>query len=85
MSEADHFRDAWRFLTIVRIPESSQPIAADWLARSLKYFPAVGICIGIISAAAAKALAVARPARKVRTIAAVTSDGYCETPSWVRP
>jgi adenosylcobinamide-GDP ribazoletransferase len=51
MSEADHFRDAWRVLTLVRIPESSQPIAADWLARSLKYFPAVGICIGIISAA----------------------------------
>jgi adenosylcobinamide-GDP ribazoletransferase len=51
MSEADHFRDAWRFLTIVRIPDSSQPFAADWLARSLKYFPAVGICIGVVSAA----------------------------------
>ncbi|MBN9006800.1 MAG: adenosylcobinamide-GDP ribazoletransferase [Rhizobiales bacterium] len=51
MSEVDHFRDAWRFLTIVRIPDSSQPFAADWLARSLKYFPAVGICIGVVSAA----------------------------------
>jgi adenosylcobinamide-GDP ribazoletransferase len=51
MSEADYFRDAWRFLTIVRIADSSQPFAADWLARSLKYFPAVGICIGIVSAA----------------------------------
>ena len=51
MSEADHFRDAWRFLTILRIPDSPQPFAADWLARSLKYFPAVGICIGVVSAA----------------------------------
>ena len=51
MSDADYFRDAWRFLTIVRVSDSSQPFAADWLARSLKYFPAVGICIGIVSAA----------------------------------
>jgi adenosylcobinamide-GDP ribazoletransferase len=51
MGDADHFRDAWRFLTIVRVSDSSQAFAPDWLARSLKYFPAVGICIGIVSAA----------------------------------
>ncbi|MBS0532246.1 MAG: adenosylcobinamide-GDP ribazoletransferase [Proteobacteria bacterium] len=51
MGEVDHFRDAWRFLTIVRTSDSSQPFDADWLARSLKYFPAVGICIGGVSAA----------------------------------
>jgi len=51
MNEADHFRDAWRFLTIVRAPDSPQPFAADWLTRSLKYFPAVGIGIGVVSAA----------------------------------
>ena len=35
--------------------------------------------------AAANALALARPARNVFTIATVTADGYCETPSSVSP
>jgi len=55
MSDADYFRDAWRFLTIVRVSDSSQPFAADWLARSLKYFPARA---NIMSAAAPQLIVV---------------------------
>lgn len=51
MSEADHFRDAWRFLTVLPVAPSPNAMMPDWLARCLKYFPAVGICIGAVAAA----------------------------------
>jgi adenosylcobinamide-GDP ribazoletransferase len=50
MSESDHFRDALRFLTIVPVTAASAEMQPDWLARSLKYFPTAGICIGLASA-----------------------------------
>lgn len=51
MTERHRFLDALRFLTIVPLPPSSDAIAPDWLARSMKYFPLVGIVIGFSSAA----------------------------------
>ena len=43
--------NALRFMTIVPVPSSDAAIAPDWLSRCAKYFPAVGICIGLVSAA----------------------------------
>jgi len=51
MSEAERFFNAVRFLTIMPTPPSDTAPPPDWLARSLKYFPLVGIGIGAISAA----------------------------------
>jgi adenosylcobinamide-GDP ribazoletransferase len=51
MSEGERFRNALRFLTIVPTPPSDHAPPPDWLARSLKYFPLVGIVIGVFSAA----------------------------------
>jgi adenosylcobinamide-GDP ribazoletransferase len=44
--------NALRFMTIVPVPSSDTPTAPDWLSRCAKYFPAVGICVGLVSAAA---------------------------------
>jgi len=51
MGETERFLNAVRFLTIVPTPPSDTVPQPDWLARSLKYFPLVGIGIGAISAA----------------------------------
>ena len=51
MSEAERFLNAVRFLTIVPTPATDTAPQPDWLARSLKYFPLVGIGIGTVSAA----------------------------------
>ena len=51
MSETERFLSALRFLTIVPTPASDAAPQPDWLARSLKYFPLVGIGIGAASAA----------------------------------
>jgi adenosylcobinamide-GDP ribazoletransferase len=50
MGETDRFLNAVRFLTIVPTPPTDTAPQPDWLARSLKYFPLVGIGIGAVSA-----------------------------------
>ena len=50
MNETERFFDAVRFLTIVPTPPTTAAPQPDWLARSLKYFPLVGIGIGTGSA-----------------------------------
>jgi adenosylcobinamide-GDP ribazoletransferase len=42
--------NALRFMTIVPVPSSDAAIAPDWLSRCAKYFPVVGIGIGLASA-----------------------------------
>jgi adenosylcobinamide-GDP ribazoletransferase len=42
--------NALRFMTIVPVPSSDAAIAPDWLSRCVKYFPVVGIGIGLASA-----------------------------------
>jgi adenosylcobinamide-GDP ribazoletransferase len=51
MSGNGEFLNALRFMTIVPVPSSDAATAPDWLSRCAKYFPAVGICIGFVSAA----------------------------------
>jgi adenosylcobinamide-GDP ribazoletransferase len=43
--------NALRFMTIVPVPSSDAAIAPDWLSRCARYFPVVGIGIGLVSAA----------------------------------
>lgn len=50
MAEREYFLNALRFLTIVPVPPAATIPAPDWLARSTKYFPLVGIGVGIVSA-----------------------------------
>jgi adenosylcobinamide-GDP ribazoletransferase len=50
MREAGHFLHAVRFLTILPVSEA-EGLAPDWLVRCAKYFPLVGILIGVASAA----------------------------------
>jgi adenosylcobinamide-GDP ribazoletransferase len=42
--------NALRFMTIVPVPSSDAAIAPDWLSRCARYFPVVGIGIGLVSA-----------------------------------
>jgi adenosylcobinamide-GDP ribazoletransferase len=49
MSEAGHFWNALRFLTVVPAPGVDH-VEDDWLMRSAKYFPLVGIIVGSFSA-----------------------------------
>ena len=51
MTWNDEFMNALRFMTIVPVPSSDTATPTDWLSRCVKYFPAVGICIGLVSAA----------------------------------
>lgn len=51
MTGNDEFMNALRFMTIVPVPSSDTATPTDWLSRCVKYFPAVGICIGLVSAA----------------------------------
>ena len=46
----DAFIDAIRFLTIVPVRDTESAMAPDWLARAMKYFPVVGVGIGLVSA-----------------------------------
>jgi adenosylcobinamide-GDP ribazoletransferase len=50
MQEFKRFPNALRFLTIVPVP-SSDVMEQDWLTRSAKYFPAVGLSVGAVAAA----------------------------------
>ena len=50
MDENREFLNALRFMTIVPVPSSDAAIAPDWLSRCARYFPVVGIGIGLASA-----------------------------------
>jgi adenosylcobinamide-GDP ribazoletransferase len=50
MNGSSEFLNALRFMTIIPVPSSDAPIAPDWLSRCAKYFPAVGIGVGLASA-----------------------------------
>jgi adenosylcobinamide-GDP ribazoletransferase len=44
------FLNALRFMTIVPTPPSCAAPESDWLSRCVKYFPLVGIGVGLVSA-----------------------------------
>jgi len=48
MREADAFFHALRFMTILPLPRSEQ-LEQDWLPQASRYFPAVGIVVGLAS------------------------------------
>jgi adenosylcobinamide-GDP ribazoletransferase len=50
MTGNSEFMNALRFMTIVPVPSSDAAIAPDWLSRCARYFPVVGIGIGLVSA-----------------------------------
>ncbi len=50
MNGTSEFLNALRFMTIVPVPSSDATIEPDWLSRCAKYFPVVGIGIGLASA-----------------------------------
>jgi len=49
MRETDAFRHALRFMTVLPV-RSSDTLEADWLARASRFFPAVGVVVGLASA-----------------------------------
>ena len=51
MSANRDFFNALRFMTTFPVPSSEAATAPDWLSRCAKFFPAVGICVGLVSAA----------------------------------
>jgi len=51
MIDRSQILNALRFLTILPVPSSATAQEPDWLSRCVKYFPIVGIGIGIASAA----------------------------------
>jgi adenosylcobinamide-GDP ribazoletransferase len=51
MIDRSQFLNALRFLTILPVPSSATAQEPDWLSRCVKYFPLVGIGIGLASAA----------------------------------
>jgi adenosylcobinamide-GDP ribazoletransferase len=50
MNGSSEFLNALRFMTIVPVPSTDAAIEPDWLSRCAKYFPIVGIGIGLVSA-----------------------------------
>src|ERR1700758_5488680 len=50
MNGSGEFLTALRFMTILPAPSSDAAATPDWLSRCAKYFPAVGICVGLVSA-----------------------------------
>jgi adenosylcobinamide-GDP ribazoletransferase len=50
MGGSSHFLNALRFMTIVPVTPSNDAIEPDWLSRCVKYFPIVGIGVGLVSA-----------------------------------
>ncbi len=52
MKGNSEFLNALRFMTIVPVPSSEAAIAPDWLSRCARYFPVVGIGVGLVSAVA---------------------------------
>jgi adenosylcobinamide-GDP ribazoletransferase len=52
MNGSGEFLNALRFMTVLPVPSSDAAAKPDWLSRCAKYFPAVGICVGVVSAGA---------------------------------
>ena len=50
MTGKREFLNALRFMTIIPVPSADAAIEPDWLSRCAKYFPVVGIGIGLASA-----------------------------------
>ena len=50
MRETEHLFNALRFLTVIPVPDAEGEMAPDWLARAIRYFPVVGIGIGLACA-----------------------------------
>jgi adenosylcobinamide-GDP ribazoletransferase len=50
MTGNSDFMNALRFMTIIPVPSSDAAIEPDWLSRCARYFPVVGIGIGLVSA-----------------------------------
>ena len=50
MGGASQFLNALRFMTIVPVAPSNDAIEPDWLSRCVKYFPVVGVGVGLVSA-----------------------------------
>jgi len=50
MIDRSPFLDALRFMTIIPVPSSNAAQEPDWLSRCVKYFPVVGIVVGLASA-----------------------------------
>jgi adenosylcobinamide-GDP ribazoletransferase len=51
MIDRSPFLNALRFMTILPVPSSATAQEPDWLSRCVKYFPIVGVGIGLASAA----------------------------------
>jgi adenosylcobinamide-GDP ribazoletransferase len=51
MIDRSQFLNALRFMTIIPVPSSATAQEPDWLSRCAKYFPLVGVGIGLASAA----------------------------------
>jgi adenosylcobinamide-GDP ribazoletransferase len=49
MRETEAFLHALRFMTVLPV-RSSETLDADWLPRASKYFPAVGVVVGLAAA-----------------------------------
>jgi adenosylcobinamide-GDP ribazoletransferase len=88
MNGSSEFMNALRFMTIVPVPSSDGASAPDWLSRCAKYFPVVGIGVGLISAVVmllagriwgpvvASLLAVAT---SIAVTGALHEDGFADT------
>jgi adenosylcobinamide-GDP ribazoletransferase len=50
MIDRSQILDALRFMTIIPVPSSVSAQQPDWLSRGVKYFPIVGILVGLASA-----------------------------------
>src|ERR1700740_173106 len=50
MNDNRELLDALRFMTIIPVPSSDTANTPDWLSRCAKYFPVVGIGVGLVSA-----------------------------------
>jgi adenosylcobinamide-GDP ribazoletransferase len=50
MIDRGQILDALRFMTIIPVPSSVSAQQPDWLSRGVKYFPIVGILVGLASA-----------------------------------
>jgi adenosylcobinamide-GDP ribazoletransferase len=72
----NEFMNALRFMTIVLVPSSDAAARPDWLSRCAKYFPAVGICIGLLSATV---LLLAGAVWSIVLSGALHEDGLADT------
>jgi adenosylcobinamide-GDP ribazoletransferase len=88
MNGNSEFLNALRFMTIALVPSSEAALRPDWLSRCAKYFPAVGICVGLVSAAVlvltdaiwgADIAALLAVAASIAVTGALHEDGLADT------